>query len=90
MYNNNVIKIENLGKMYKLYKNPKDKIMDAFGLNFWKKDYYKEFWALRGINIQIKRGERVGLIGHNGAGKSTMLKIIIGNIQPSEGSIKIE
>ena len=50
------IAIENLGKMYKLYKNPKDKIKDAFGLNFYKKNYYKEFWALRDVNIKIKKG----------------------------------
>ena len=90
MYNEEVaIAIENLGKMYKLYKNPKDKIKDAFGLNFYKKNYYKEFWALRDVDIIIKKGERVGLIGHNGAGKSTLLKTIIGNIQPTEGNIKI-
>ncbi len=85
----NAVKIENAGKMYKLYKNPRDKIKDAFGLNFYKKNYYKEFWALRGINITIKKGERVGLIGHNGAGKSTLLKCIIGNIQLTEGNIKV-
>lgn len=90
MYKEEVaIAIENLGKMYKLYKNPKDKIRDAFGLNFYKKNYYKEFWALRDVNITIKKGERVGLIGHNGAGKSTLLKTIIGNIQPTEGNIEI-
>ena len=84
-----VIHVENMGKMYKLYKNPKDKILDAFGLNWFKKNYYKEFWALRGINLTIKKGERVGFIGHNGAGKSTLLKIITGNILPTEGSIKV-
>lgn len=84
------IQITGLGKMYKLYKNPRDKIKDAFGLNFYKKNYYKEFWALRDINIQIKKGERVGFIGHNGAGKSTLLKAVIGNIQPTEGSIQMQ
>lgn len=84
------ISIKDLGKMYKLYKNPRDKIKDAFGLNFYKKNYYKEFWALRDINITIKKGERVGLIGHNGAGKSTLLKAVIGNIQPTEGTIQMK
>ena len=84
------VDIKKLGKMYKLYKNPKDKIKEAFGLNFYKKNYYKEFWALRDVNITIKKGERVGLIGHNGAGKSTLLKTVIGNIQPTEGSVKIQ
>lgn len=84
------ISIKDLGKMYKLYKNPRDKIKDAFGLNFYKKNYYKEFWALRDINITVKKGERVGLIGHNGAGKSTLLKAVIGNIQPTEGTIRMK
>lgn len=85
-----VINIENLGKMYKLYKNPKDKILDAFGFNKFKKNYYKEFWALRGINLIIKKGERIGFIGHNGAGKSTLLKIITGNILPTEGTVTVK
>lgn len=92
MYNDkkNVIEITNLGKMYKLYKKNSDKVMDAFGLNFWRKNYYQEYWALRDVNIQIKKGERVGIIGHNGAGKSTLLKMIIGNLEPTEGTIAIE
>lgn len=86
------IAIHNLGKMYRLYDNPSDKVMDAFGINnllFWRKTYYQEFWALRGLNLEVKRGERLGIIGRNGAGKSTLLKIITGNIAPTEGSIKV-
>ena len=92
MYNDtkNVIEITDLGKMYKLYKKNSDKVRDAFGLNFWRKNYYQEYWALRGVNIQIKKGERVGIIGHNGAGKSTLLKMIIGNLEPTEGKIEID
>lgn len=86
----NVIEITQLGKMYKLYKKNADKVRDAFGLNFWRKNYFQEYWALRDVNIQVKRGERVGLIGHNGAGKSTLLKLIIGNLEPTEGRIKID
>lgn len=86
---NLAIKIENLGKMYKLYKRPKDKILDAFNLNLWKKNYYQEFWALRNINLDIKKGERIGIVGRNGAGKSTLLKVITGNVVPTEGQIKV-
>lgn len=89
MSREDVIKISNVGKMYKIYNNPRDKFLDAMGLNFWKKNYYTEFWALRGMNIEIKKGEKVGLIGRNGAGKSTLLKSIIGSIEPTEGSITI-
>lgn len=86
---NEAIEIHNLGKMYKLYRNPKDKILDAFGLNFLKKNYYEEFWALRNMDLIVPKGERVGLIGCNGAGKSTLLKMVVGNVMPSEGEIKV-
>lgn len=84
------IEIENLGRMYKLYKKPSDKILDVFGLCFWKTNYYQEFWALRDLNLKIKKGERVGLIGYNGAGKSTLLKTVIGNIPPTEGTVVVD
>lgn len=86
---NLAIEIKKLGKLYKLYNYPTDKIFDAFGLNFWKKNYYQEFWALRNLDLKIKKGERVGIIGRNGAGKSTLLKTIIGNVSPTEGEIKV-
>ncbi len=83
------ITISKLGKMYKLYKRPMDKILDAFGLNFWRKNYYQEFWALKDLDLEIKKGERIGIVGRNGAGKSTLLKIIIGNVSPTEGKIEV-
>ncbi|MDJ0694076.1 MAG: polysaccharide ABC transporter ATP-binding protein [Mastigocoleus sp. MO_167.B18] len=86
------ITINDLGKMYRLYRRPADKVLDAFGINhylFWRKKYYQEFWALRGLNLKVKKGERLGIIGRNGAGKSTLLKIITGNVLPTEGSVKV-
>ncbi len=86
------IAIRDLGKMYKLYQSPVDKVFDAFGINrwlFWRKHYYQEFWALRGLNLEVKKGERLGLIGRNGAGKSTLLKIITGNVTPTEGIVEV-
>lgn len=83
------IEIRNLGKMYKIYNRSRDKFLDIMGFNFFHKDYYKEFWALRGIDLVIHKGEKVGLIGRNGAGKSTLLKCIIGNIHPTEGDIAV-
>lgn len=82
----------NLGKMYRLYSSRQERILDALGLSwlhFWKKKQYQEFWALRGINLSVRKGERVGIIGHNGAGKSTLLKTLIGAHLPTEGSMKI-
>jgi len=86
---NQAIKIDNIGKMYRLYKRRTDKILDVFGINFWKKNYYQEFWALRDLNLEVNKGDRLGIIGRNGAGKSTLLKIITGNVLPTEGNVKV-
>ena len=83
------IKAEDLGKMYRLYKHPRDRILDAFGLNFWRKEYFQEFWAIRDLDLEVRKGERLGIIGKNGAGKSTLLKIIIGNVSPTEGKMTV-
>jgi len=91
--NDTAIFIGNLGKMYKLYRNPADKVLDTFGINhwlFWRKNYYQEFWALRGLNLEVKKGERLGIVGRNGAGKSTLLKIITGNVSPTEGMVEVK
>lgn len=50
---------------------------------------YNEFEALKNVSFDVKRGEVVGLIGHNGAGKSTMLKVISGILKPTEGSVTV-
>jgi len=89
------VSIENLSKYYELYKNPLDKlkqlIVHEFGLSklFGVKDqYYKEFWALRDISLEVRAGEILVVIGRNGAGKSTLLQLICGTLSPSEGCIK--
>ena len=48
---------------------------------------YEEFWALKNVSFEVERGEVVGIIGHNGAGKSTILKVISGILKPTEGSV---
>lgn len=80
------ISVKGLKKMYKLYNKPSDRLFDAFGL---KKHNYKEHYALNGVDIDIKKGETIGIIGTNGSGKSTMLKIITGVLNPTEGSVSV-
>lgn len=82
-----VIKISNVWKKYKL-GNPK-KITEVV-TSFLYPQKEKEFWALKGINLDIYRGETLGIIGPNGSGKSTLLKILAGVTQPSKGSISID
>lgn len=83
-----VIQIRNLSKMYKLYDKPSDRLKESLGLSRRKR--YKEHYALRNVNFDIEEGECVGIIGTNGSGKSTILKIITGVLSPTEGEVKVD
>ena len=74
--------------MYKLYDKPSDRLKEALGLT--RKKLYKEHYALRDVNFDIQEGECVGIIGTNGSGKSTILKIITGVLTPTQGEVKVD
>ncbi len=76
------VAVKKLDKIYKLYNRQFDRIKDAFGL---AKHPYKDHYALKDIDLEIKKGETVGIIGTNGSGKSTLLKIITGVLSPTNG-----
>ena len=75
------ISVEHVEKMYKLYDKPTDRLKESLGLTRKKK--YKEHYALHDVNFQVNKGETVGIIGTNGSGKSTILKIITGVLNPT-------
>ncbi|KKQ71353.1 MAG: ABC transporter ATP-binding protein, lipopolysaccharide transport system ATP-binding protein [Candidatus Peregrinibacteria bacterium GW2011_GWC2_39_14] len=79
------VKTENLSKSYKLYKNPIDRLKES--LNPFRKKYHHDFFALKNISFEIKKGETIGIIGRNGSGKSTLLKIITKVLTPTEGNV---
>lgn len=83
-----VISIKDLSKYYKLYKEPKDRLKEA--LNPFGKKYHHQFYALKNINLEIKKGEILGIVGKNGSGKSTLLKLICGVLTPSNGAIQVD
>ncbi len=82
-----VIQVKDLEKAYKLYDKPSDRLKEALGLS--KKKKYKEHYALKGVDLTIYQGETVGIIGTNGSGKSTILKIITGVLNPTGGSVEV-
>ncbi|MFI3200458.1 MAG: ABC transporter ATP-binding protein [Eubacteriales bacterium] len=84
---NTAIEIEQLNKVYKLYEKPKDRLKEALGL--LRKKTYKEHYALKDVSLSIQQGETVGIIGTNGSGKSTILKIITGVLNQTSGSVAV-
>ena len=81
------IAVDHITKAYRLYEKPRDRIKEAFSLSH--KKYYREHYALRDVSFSVGRGETVGIIGTNGAGKSTILKIITGVLNPTEGEVTV-
>ena len=83
-----VIQVQHLSKMYKLYDKPSDRLKESLGLS--RKKRYREHYALNDVNFDIEEGECVGIIGVNGSGKSTILKIITGVLNPTQGEVKVD
>lgn len=81
------ILVDHVSKMYKLYDKPMDRLKESLGLSHKKK--YKEHFALNDVSFQVHRGETVGIIGTNGSGKSTILKIITGVLNPTGGTVQV-
>lgn len=80
------IQVEHLSKMYKLYNKPSDRLREALGMKVKAREHY----ALKNLNFTVRRGETVGIIGTNGSGKSTVLKIITGVVSPTKGQVKVD
>ncbi|NBF06430.1 ATP-binding cassette domain-containing protein [Pseudomonas sp. Fl5BN2] len=79
------IKTQELGKCYQIYEQPRDRLLQL--LRPRGKRRYREFWALKAVSLEIRRGETVGIIGRNGSGKSTLLQLICGTSTASTGSV---
>ena len=81
-----IISVDQVSKVYRLYDKPIDRLLESISLR--KKSYHKDFYALRDISFSVGRGEAVGIIGTNGSGKSTMLKIITGVLSATTGKVE--
>lgn len=83
-----VIQASNLGKRFRIYRSPWARLTEW--VSWGKAVRHDDFWALRDVNLEVKRGECVGVIGPNGSGKSTFLKLLTGVLTPTQGTVKIQ
>jgi len=95
-FNDVTIRVEGIGKCYQIYENPQDRLKHAIVARLQRFlplnrrspfHYVRDFWALRDISFDVKRGEAFGIIGRNGSGKSTLLQIICGTLTPTLGTV---
>ena len=85
----NIIEVDHVSMRFKM-ANDKIRYIKEYLIQVLKKKLtYQEFVALNDVSFSVKKGEIVGLIGHNGAGKSTMLKVISGILKPTEGNVTV-
>lgn len=86
--NENIITVKGLTKIYRLYDSPQDRLKESLSLT--RKKYHSEFFALKDISLEVKKGETLGIVGKNGSGKSTLLKILTGVLSASTGQVKVD
>jgi ABC-type polysaccharide/polyol phosphate transport system ATPase subunit len=85
-----VVEASGLGKRFRIYEHPMDRLWEWLGRRSRRgKPLHTDFWAVRGVTFQVKRGECLGIIGPNGSGKSTLLKMLTGALHPTEGTFRV-
>lgn len=84
---NTAISVKNLSKCYQLYAQPHDRLKQFLWRG--KRQYFREFWALRDVSFEIAKGEVLGIVGRNGSGKSTLLQLICGTLTPTHGEVAV-
>ena len=88
------IRVSSLSKCYQIYDTPRDRLKQFVAPRLQRltgqapKQYFREFWALKDVSFEIRKGETVGIIGRNGSGKSTLLQIVCGTLTPTSGGIQ--
>lgn len=88
------VKVENLSKCYQIYDRPRDRLKQFVmprihrRIGLQPQGYFREFWALKDVSLEVKKGETVGIIGRNGSGKSTLLQMICGTLNPTSGKVQ--
>lgn len=89
------IRVRGISKCYQVYARPEDRLRQALMprmqrlLRTPQRSYYRDFWALRDVSFDVRKGETLGVIGRNGSGKSTLLQLICGTLTPTSGSVEV-
>lgn len=83
----NAVRFQGVSKSYAIYDAPGDRLKELLSFNRLKR--HRDFWALHDIDCEIRRGETFCIVGENGSGKSTMLQLVAGILQPSSGSVEV-
>ena len=88
------LEIDGLGKCFHVYDKPGDRLRQFVLPRLSRmvgrpaRDYYREFWALHHLDLRVRKGETVGIIGRNGSGKSTLLQMVCGTLEPTRGEVR--
>jgi lipopolysaccharide transport system ATP-binding protein len=95
MFSNDIaISVASLSKCYQIYETPRERLKQFVSPRMQRmlgqaaKRYFREFWAVKDVSLEVKKGETIGIIGRNGSGKSTLLQMICGTLTPTTGGIK--
>ena len=89
MNKDTIIEVNQVSMKFNMASEKFDSFKEYFIKTLKKQISYNEFWALQDVSFSLERGESLGLIGLNGSGKSTMLKIIAGVLKPTKGSVTV-
>ncbi|UVK44417.1 ABC transporter ATP-binding protein [Mesorhizobium sp. AR07] len=87
------VNVQNLSKCYQIYDRPRDRLKQFVvprlqrQVGMQPQQYFREFWALKDVTLEVRKGETVGIIGRNGSGKSTLLQMICGTLNPTSGEV---
>src|SRR6478609_1058040 len=83
-----IIQADKISKCYRIYRRPSDHLLEL--LTFGRYRRHEPFWAVREVDLSVEKGTCLSIIGENGSGKSTMLRIIAGVIRPTSGTLKVD